>query len=68
MSEENVEVVRQSFDAFNAYMRGEQSEEALAAVVEPEFEYDWPAEREWPGPDNSRRGVRSLSASHPSGG
>jgi ketosteroid isomerase-like protein len=57
MSEENVEVVRQSFDAFNAFMRGEQSEEALAAVVDPEFEYDWPAERDWPEPDHSRRGV-----------
>ena len=57
MSEENVEVVRQGFDAFNAFMRGEDAEQALAAVVDPEFEYDWPAEREWPEPDRYRRGV-----------
>ena len=57
MSEENVEVVRQGFDAFNALMRGEGAEKALAAFVDPEFEYDWPAEREWPEPDHSRRGV-----------
>jgi ketosteroid isomerase-like protein len=57
MSQENVEVVRQGFDAFNAFMRGERSEEAVAALVDPEFEYDWPAERDWPEPDHSRRGV-----------
>ncbi|MGA6946484.1 MAG: nuclear transport factor 2 family protein [Solirubrobacterales bacterium] len=56
MSEENVEIVRQGFDAFNAFMRGESAEKALAALVDPEFEYDWPAEREWPGPDH-RQGV-----------
>jgi ketosteroid isomerase-like protein len=57
MSEENVEIVRHGFDAFNAFMRGEGAEKALAAFVDPEFEYDWPAEREWPEPDHSRRGV-----------
>jgi ketosteroid isomerase-like protein len=57
MSEENIEIVRQGFDAFNAFMRGEPSEEALAALVDPEFEYDWPAERDWPEPDHSRQGV-----------
>jgi ketosteroid isomerase-like protein len=57
MSEENVEIVRQGFDAFNAFMRGERAEKALAALVDPEFEYDWPAERQWPEPDHSRRGV-----------
>jgi ketosteroid isomerase-like protein len=62
MSQENVEVVRRGFDAFNAFMRGEGAEKALAALVDPEFEYDWPAEREWPGPDNSRRGVPLVFA------
>jgi ketosteroid isomerase-like protein len=57
MSQENVEVVRQGFDAFNAFMCGERSEEAVAALVDPEFEYDWPAEWDWPEPDHSRRGV-----------
>ncbi|MGC1812659.1 MAG: nuclear transport factor 2 family protein [Solirubrobacterales bacterium] len=49
--------MRQGFYAFNAFMRGESAEKALAALVDPEFEYDWPAEREWPEPDHSRRGV-----------
>ena len=57
MSQQNVEIVRQGFDAFNAFMRGESAEKALAAFVDPEFEYDWPAERDWPEPDHSRRGV-----------
>ena len=45
MPKKNVEIVREAFDAFNAFMRGESSEEALAALTDPEFEYDWPAER-----------------------
>ena len=57
MSQENVEIVRQGFEAFNAFMRGEGAEKALAALVDPEFEYDWPDERDWPEPDHSRRGV-----------
>jgi hypothetical protein len=54
MSLENVEVVRNAFDAFNAFMRGEHSENALAGLAAPEFEYDWPAEREVPEPDHLR--------------
>ena len=54
MSQANVEVVRKGFDAFNAFMRGEQSEKALAALADPEFEYDWPAERDLPKPDHLR--------------
>ncbi|MGA8927582.1 MAG: nuclear transport factor 2 family protein [Solirubrobacterales bacterium] len=54
MSQANVEVVRNGFDAFDAFMRGEQSEEALGGLADPEFEYDWPAERELPKPDHLR--------------
>ncbi len=64
MSEENVEIVRNGFDAFNAFMRGEGAEKALAALADPEFEYDWPAERDLPEPDHhgvSRRSSRSSS-------
>src|SRR5215207_4517907 len=45
MSQENVEVMREAFGAFNAFTQGEASEEALAALADPEFEYDWPAEQ-----------------------
>jgi ketosteroid isomerase-like protein len=48
MSQESVEVVRDAFDTFNAFIRGERSEKALAALADPEFEYDWPAERKLP--------------------
>jgi ketosteroid isomerase-like protein len=61
MSQENVEIVRQGFDAFNAFMRGESAEKALAALADPEFEYDWPAEPELPKPDH-HRGVPEVFA------
>jgi hypothetical protein len=38
MSQENVEMVRKSFDGFNAFMRGELSSEALAELFDPQFE------------------------------
>ena len=47
MPKENVEIVRNAFDAFNAFMRGEGAEKAVAALADPEFEYDWPAERDF---------------------
>ena len=62
MSQANVEVVRKGFDAFNAFMRGEGAEKALAALADPEFEYDWPAERDLPKPDH-HRGVPEVFAS-----
>jgi ketosteroid isomerase-like protein len=43
MSQENVEVVREAFEVFNGFAQGEASEEAIAALADPEFEYDWPA-------------------------
>ena len=61
MSEENVEIVRNAFNAFNAFMRNEHAEEALAALADPEFEYDWPAERDLPKPDH-HRGVTEVFA------
>ncbi|MGA6948249.1 MAG: nuclear transport factor 2 family protein [Solirubrobacterales bacterium] len=62
MPKENVEIVRNAFDAFNAFMRGEGAEKALAALADPEFEYDWPAERDLPKPDH-HRGVPEVFAS-----
>jgi ketosteroid isomerase-like protein len=54
MPQKNVEIVRGAFDTFNAFMRGERAEDALAALADPEFEYAWPAERELPEPDHLR--------------
>ncbi len=61
MSQENVEIVRNGYDAFNAFMRGEGAEKALAAFADPEFEYDWPAEQGLPKPDH-HRGVPEVFA------
>jgi ketosteroid isomerase-like protein len=41
MSEENVEIVRRSLDAFNAFMRGDLSREAVAEHADPQFEFHW---------------------------
>jgi ketosteroid isomerase-like protein len=41
MSEENVEVARKYFDAFNAFMRDELSSEAYAELFDSEFELHW---------------------------
>jgi hypothetical protein len=49
MSEENVEIVRDCFDTFNALMSGEITEEALTRfarrVVDPQFGYHWRSRR-----------------------
>jgi ketosteroid isomerase-like protein len=49
MSEENVEVVRECADTFNAFMRGEVTEEAATEVAQrvlgPQFEYHWHSRR-----------------------
>ena len=45
MSEENVQIVREAYDNFNAFMHGEMTEEALMEVaqqvLDPQFEYHW---------------------------
>jgi ketosteroid isomerase-like protein len=64
MSEENVELVRQAFDALNAGLRGEIAEENAVQVgqrfFDTEFEYDWPLDREWPDQPQHFRGLPEL--------
>lgn len=48
MSQENVQVVRQSVDAFNALMRGELSDDAYAQLVDPQIELLWPDRQTYP--------------------
>ncbi len=49
MSEENVELVRECFDAFNAFVRNEMTEEDITRVarrlVDPQFEFHWHSRR-----------------------
>jgi ketosteroid isomerase-like protein len=47
MSKENVETVREAFDGFNAFMRGELTSEAAAeyALLDPQVELDWHDQR-----------------------
>jgi ketosteroid isomerase-like protein len=48
MSEENVEIVRQGYEAANAFQRGELSSEALAELLDPQIEFHWHAGRTMP--------------------
>jgi ketosteroid isomerase-like protein len=48
MSEENVEIVRKSLNAANAFLGGELSREALAKLGDPQFEFRWHDERTMP--------------------
>jgi ketosteroid isomerase-like protein len=64
MSEENVEVVRQAYDALNAALRGEIAEENAAQVAQrffdPQYEQDWPLGQEWPDQPPHFRGIPEM--------
>src|SRR5512132_2492986 len=60
MSEEDVEIVRKSFDAFNAVMRGEMSSEAAAELLDPRFEGGWYDQRTYPDTPQHLRGVPEV--------
>ena len=49
MSRENVEIVRKALDTFNAFMRGEVTDEDAAQLgqqlVDPQFEFHWHSRR-----------------------
>src|SRR5262245_32483519 len=62
MSEENVEAVRNGFDAFNAYMRGDLSNEAYAERFDPRIELHWPAGQEYPDFPQHLRGAAEFIA------
>jgi ketosteroid isomerase-like protein len=61
MSQENVEIVRKLVDGFNAFMRGDLSSEAFAALHDPEIEVRW-HERTYPDTPQRLRGVSELIA------
>jgi len=62
MSEENVEVVRNASDLFNAYMRGDLSNEAYAESFDPQIELHWPDRQEYPDFPQHLRGKADFIA------
>ncbi len=66
MSEENVEIVRKCYEAFNAFMRRELSEEAISEVarqfVDPEVEWRWHGRRTMPDQPQQLRGFPEFVA------
>lgn len=60
MSQENVEIVRESIGLFNAVMRGEVSGEAAAEYLDPEVEVSWHEERSVPDLPQELRGPAEL--------
>jgi ketosteroid isomerase-like protein len=60
MSEENVEIVRQAIDVFNAFMRGELSRETVTKFTDPQFEFHWHEGRELPDSPQEFRGVPAM--------
>src|SRR6266508_834884 len=62
MSEENVEVVRNAIEVYNAFMRGELSSAALAETLDPQIEWHWHDERTYPDtPQHLGASQRPLS-------
>jgi ketosteroid isomerase-like protein len=57
MSEENVDVVRNAIDVYNAFMRGELSSDALAETLDPQIEWHWHGERTYPDTPQDLGGV-----------
>jgi ketosteroid isomerase-like protein len=41
MSDENLEIVQEAFDAFNASFRGELTGRAAAELLDPQIEFQW---------------------------
>ncbi len=62
MSEENVEVVHRTFDAFNAFMRNDLSSEAYAESFDPQVELHWGDQRIYPDAPQHLRGVAEIVA------
>ena len=63
MSQENVEVVRQTFEDFNAFMRGDMSSDAYAECFDPQIELHWRDQRTYPDTPQDLRASRSSSRS-----
>jgi ketosteroid isomerase-like protein len=60
MSQENVEIVRRAVDAYNAFMRGELSSEALVELFDPQIEFHWHDQRTYPDIPQHLRGAPEL--------
>jgi ketosteroid isomerase-like protein len=60
MSEENVEIVRRSFEANNAFMRGDLSSEAFAQLFDPQIELHWHDQRTYPDTPQHLRGASEV--------
>jgi hypothetical protein len=61
MSQENVEIVRQSIEATNAFMSGELSSKAYAETFDPQIEVLW-HERAYPDFPGHLRGIAACIA------
>ena len=59
MSQENVEIVRKTFDALNAFFRG-QIKEAPLDLVDPELEFRWHAGRLMPDAPQDLHGISAF--------
>jgi ketosteroid isomerase-like protein len=64
MSQQNVEIVRESLDAFNAFTRGELEgqavEEVAARISDPQVEWHWHDELTTPDIPQYLRGVPTI--------
>jgi SnoaL-like domain len=60
MSEENVEIVRKGFDAFNASGRGKLPAEDIGELVDPQIEIYWHDERTLPDLPQHLRGLPAV--------
>jgi ketosteroid isomerase-like protein len=62
MSQENVDIVRRLFDAFNAFMQDELSSEAYAELFDPQIELHWRDQRTYPDTPQHLRGAPDFLA------
>jgi ketosteroid isomerase-like protein len=59
---DHAEAIRRSNEAFNAFMRGELSNEAYAEIYDPEVEVVWQDRQTYPDFPQRLRGVSQLLA------
>jgi ketosteroid isomerase-like protein len=62
MGEENVEIVRRGYEAFNAFMSGKLSSAEYALRFDPEVEVVWPDRRTYPDFPQRLRGIAEVIA------
>ena len=60
MSAENIEIVRKRGDGFNAFMRGELSDESFAELHDPRIEVNWDDQQTYPGASENVRGLAKF--------